>query len=359
MEIRPNSIYEFPKDHDSKVQTACFELFVGGLALRTTDEDLFQYFSQFGPLAAAKISRSKNGKSKKFGYLSFIHNIDGFRVLQLQTFWLHGNLIKVEEAIDSGTRAFAHRLRSQRKLFIGGIPNGADPQQIWDLLSLHGEVESLTKFRKSNTLSLYTIVTMRSAAEASRIISLEHLVFSSTYQIYVKRFVPKLQREAIQQVPDDLRPQNSPEYGPRIEFLGESNGISQNSPVYQDQKVLNESMSKYSFGNVQAASNFKSKILSTRSEIQNSPSEPKLFVKLRTGLALTRATDHHSLDRSFQLRHVSSCLGDMKTLDKQASPLNSCIISCYDGDVNMLRFNISGNLSKPYRLKSATKLGRS
>jgi len=65
------------------------KIFVGGLNIETTDENLRKYFSQYGELTDCVVMRTDNGMSRCFGFLTFKdpsvideilkqkHNLDG------------------------------------------------------------------------------------------------------------------------------------------------------------------------------------------------------------------------------------------------------------------------------------------
>jgi RNA recognition motif-containing protein len=50
------------------------KLFVGGLSWNTTEDDLFQYFNQFGAISNVNIKYNTEGKSRGFGFVTFTSN---------------------------------------------------------------------------------------------------------------------------------------------------------------------------------------------------------------------------------------------------------------------------------------------
>lgn len=101
-------------------------LFVGGLPTVITSHDLFQFFAGFGPLDYAQVSRSPNLRSKGFGYVMYSREEDADWVLG-QDLEIYNKSITVERAIDPQLRLQLHKNRSERKIFIGGIPKTAKP----------------------------------------------------------------------------------------------------------------------------------------------------------------------------------------------------------------------------------------
>jgi len=77
-----------------------FKVFVGGLDLSITDNDLCKYFKQFGDLKKAYISRVKsNGKSRGFGYAIFRDQESQNKSLYYEDHSINSKKFSVREAI--------------------------------------------------------------------------------------------------------------------------------------------------------------------------------------------------------------------------------------------------------------------
>ena len=149
-------------------------LFVGGLNKSTSEEVLFQYFSQFGELRAIEIAKSSNAVSKGFGFVTFANRSLLCDELLHETHCLEGRSLRVELALALTDRFAAHESYLARRLYLSGIPSTATQEDIYEALARFGTPESITSLRRSNPYSnpnsFYCYVTMDRPQAARKIL---------------------------------------------------------------------------------------------------------------------------------------------------------------------------------------------
>ena len=140
------------------------KLFVGGLNQNTTEQVLFQYFSQFGDVSHVEIARSPNHKSKGYGYVNFKTQKAKKNALEVKLHCLQSNNLRVEPAFHQEYRAAQHSKLAERRLYLSGIPSNTPLQMIQELLEKFGHPTNITSLRRSNPYSnpnsFYCYVTM-------------------------------------------------------------------------------------------------------------------------------------------------------------------------------------------------------
>eukprot|EP01019_Chilodonella_uncinata_P004114 GABU01005003.1.p3 GENE.GABU01005003.1~~GABU01005003.1.p3 ORF type:complete len:146 (+),score=20.75 GABU01005003.1:52-438(+) len=76
------------------------QIFVGGLKLTVTDQQLHARFVQtFGDIAEARVMRFRDGRSRGFGFVKFNRSADYRRALDMQNMDFDGNLIEFRASI--------------------------------------------------------------------------------------------------------------------------------------------------------------------------------------------------------------------------------------------------------------------
>ena len=191
--LAQHSANDVPKP-DYAVGRMLHRVFVGGLCKSTSEEVLFQYFSQFGDVSHVEIARSPNRKSKGYGSVIFEKSSSAQKASRQGPHTIEGQKLRVEGALDDATRRAFHQELCCRRLYLSGIPRSATQTQIYDLLRLFGEPIAITKFRRSNPYSnpnsFYCYVTMDRPSTVARILQIGSLALSSSRRIQVKPVIP-------------------------------------------------------------------------------------------------------------------------------------------------------------------------
>lgn len=114
------------------------KLFVGGLSWNTTEEDLFQYFTQFGSISNVSIKYTNDGKSRGFGFITFASNGSIDAVLDNGPHSVNNKVIDPRKAKN---RAQA---RSEcKKIFLGGLDTNLPEKDIRAIFGKYGKIESV------------------------------------------------------------------------------------------------------------------------------------------------------------------------------------------------------------------------
>lgn len=117
-----------------------YKIFVGGLTVQTTEEDLENYFSTFGQITQVAIIKNKvTGLSKCY---AFVHSTDPRTYQRIigSKHTLNGRIIDCKDGFNKEENpALLHQL-NKRKLFVGGLSVATDDQQLTKYFSDFGEV---------------------------------------------------------------------------------------------------------------------------------------------------------------------------------------------------------------------------
>lgn len=112
------------------LETQCHprKIFIGGLAHKTTTQQLREYFSHYGPIVDAVVLRWPDGRSRGFGYITFSEASSASAVLR-QSHQVGGRQIEVKRAVP-GTN----------KLFVGGLPQNTAATDLREHFEAYGVV---------------------------------------------------------------------------------------------------------------------------------------------------------------------------------------------------------------------------
>lgn len=89
------------------------KIFVGGIAYDVTNEDLSEYFSQYGDVAQAQVKYDRNtGRSRGFAFVEFTTGEACRAALNAREQSLKGKTVEVKPA----------KSRENKKVFVGGLP---------------------------------------------------------------------------------------------------------------------------------------------------------------------------------------------------------------------------------------------
>ena len=125
-----------------KARSSQVKLFVGGLSIRTTDEQLYEYMSKFGQIAHLNIVKS-NKKSKGFAFLVF----EDFRVAEhvcIIPHSLNGKTFNCKITYDEDWNYSKILEQKHRKIFVREVPSNASESDLDEYFSQFGRVERVT-----------------------------------------------------------------------------------------------------------------------------------------------------------------------------------------------------------------------
>eukprot|EP01026_Neomeris_dumetosa_P018327 TRINITY_DN17173_c0_g2_i2.p2 TRINITY_DN17173_c0_g2~~TRINITY_DN17173_c0_g2_i2.p2 ORF type:complete len:119 (+),score=13.77 TRINITY_DN17173_c0_g2_i2:227-583(+) len=102
-------------------------LAVSGIAWETSDLDFQRYFGQFGEIEHAEIVRDRHGKSKGFGFVSFVEGESVERILQMPHI-LDNRRIEVKSDL---------RDINRNRIFVARIPPEANLEYVQIRSDMH------------------------------------------------------------------------------------------------------------------------------------------------------------------------------------------------------------------------------
>jgi len=130
------------KTEEQKIEEG--KIFVGGLNIDTTDENLRNYFSQFGEILDCVVMRTDNGMSRCFGFLTFKDPSVIDNILK-QKHKLDGKDIDPQPAIPRDEQEKA------KKIFVGGVKPEVTEEEFKEYFSQFGTVVESTLISNKDT----------------------------------------------------------------------------------------------------------------------------------------------------------------------------------------------------------------
>jgi len=114
------------------------KLFVGGLSWQTGEENLRQYFCQFGSIDNVQIMKDPfTMRSRGFGFITFCCPTSLDRVLALPSHVLDGKKIDPKPATPKAKSKEA----KSRKIFVGGVSQDTSAEEVKKYFNQYGSVE--------------------------------------------------------------------------------------------------------------------------------------------------------------------------------------------------------------------------
>lgn len=108
------------------------KLFVGGLSEDTTEDSSKAYFSKFGEVENINILRYDDGKSRKFGFVTYVNDDAAKNCLEekkMKSHKLDDKDIEVKRAMPRGNKDRNASLKTH-KIFVGGLDTDVDEETI-------------------------------------------------------------------------------------------------------------------------------------------------------------------------------------------------------------------------------------
>lgn len=167
----------------------CSDLIVLGLAWKTTDKELREYFEQFGELLMAQVKKDpKTGQSKGFGFVRYDDYESQLKVVA-KRHCISGRWCDVRLPMSKdGDRVHDN---SVNKIFIGRLTQDVKPEDLREYFSKYGHIEDVfipKPFRG------FAFVTFDEKVSCQSFLSEDHLIKGSS--VYVSTAVPKQEMSA-------------------------------------------------------------------------------------------------------------------------------------------------------------------
>lgn len=161
------------------------DLIVLGLAWKTTDKELREYFEKYGELAMAQVKRDpKSGQSKGFGFVRFTDFENQAKVTEkrhcIDGRWCD---VRVPLSRDSDGRIMHE---NNKKIFIGRLTNDISLDDLREYFVKYGEVEDVFSPKPFRG---FAFVTFKDNETTSKICETDHII--KNVSVYVSNAVPK------------------------------------------------------------------------------------------------------------------------------------------------------------------------
>jgi len=145
------------------------DLILLGLAWKTTEEDIEEFFEPFGEVAMVDLKKKPNGESKGFGFIKFVDKAVEKRVLMqrhmIANRWVE---LKIPESAEGKGRA-----KTSCKVFVGGVTEAHTVDDLKEHFATFGEV---TDIYMPVPCKHYAFVTFSEVRVAKSLLGKEHVV---------------------------------------------------------------------------------------------------------------------------------------------------------------------------------------
>ncbi|XP_060581684.1 DAZ-associated protein 1-like isoform X3 [Ruditapes philippinarum] len=194
------------------------KLFVGGLSWDTSKDSLLEYFSQYGEVIDCVVMKNpETGKSRGFGFVTYRDTSCVDTVLSVPAHIVDGRQVDPKACNPKGTNRGGgggagggqmggeHRMnrgprgggggpQGDRKIFLGGLPNGVDEEAIRNFFGQYGKVLDVTVMydaqkQRSRGFGFLTFESDDAVNQVCR----EHFVNFNGKKVECKRATPRNQ----------------------------------------------------------------------------------------------------------------------------------------------------------------------
>lgn len=199
-------------------ESTSFKIFVGGLEPETTEDDLTEYFSEFGRVIERLIKVDiKTKRSRGFAFIGFKSPESVDRVLQVEHHYINGKKIDCKRAM---TKEDAYSLNrnlkdSCRKVYISNIPKELSRKDLQDFFNQFGKIIDFNLiFKKKETGFLYIIYD--NEEDAMSLIERKFVEING-FRLEIQKAIPKESKdvqedEAKSKAPQSFHHNRTPHY---------------------------------------------------------------------------------------------------------------------------------------------------
>jgi len=164
-EVINNSVYYQNQQRNQPDFDEDRKLFLGGLSWDTTEEDLQDYFGQFGNVSSVSIKyNAATGNPRGFGFITF-DNDESINAV------LNSGPHSVKNKIIDPRKAKSKVNANLKKIFVGGVDSGLSEDELREYFSRFGRVDGIElpfdKVRNRRREFCFIIFDTKEAADAA------------------------------------------------------------------------------------------------------------------------------------------------------------------------------------------------
>jgi len=128
------------------------KVFVGGLSLKTTSESLRAHFSQFGEIVDAIVMTfPESQRSRGFGFVTFSSDHEVENCQSNRPHFVDEKQVETKRATPREARENPESCQSVTKVFVGGIPEEIEDDEIKSYFEQFGEVTKVSRATDKDT----------------------------------------------------------------------------------------------------------------------------------------------------------------------------------------------------------------
>ena len=128
------------------------KLFIGGLNYATTEDEMREHFSQFGELVDCVIMKfNDSGRSRGFGFVTYAMAAQVDECQANRPHKLGDKTLETKRATPRRESGKPEAQMSVKKMFIGGLSDEIDDDDLRDYFSQFGNVESVEQLKWNDT----------------------------------------------------------------------------------------------------------------------------------------------------------------------------------------------------------------
>jgi len=170
-------------------------VFVGGIPLNVTKDELVLFFEKFGKVSSIVIPKNKKtGKSKGYALINFFFEKEMKKVLEMKELELKGKKITVRKALNRKNASKETRELQKRKIFVQGLDSLTTEKELFNFFSLFGEIDRVlmgkvnsknNKKKSQNNRVAYIVMKTLEGFENVFRASIENAIKFKNYHIFV------------------------------------------------------------------------------------------------------------------------------------------------------------------------------
>ena len=131
------------------------KLFIGGLNYQTTEEELRAHFEQFGEIVDCAVMKfNDTGRSRGFGFVTYdkASQLDDCQAARPHD--LGGKTLETKRATPRADAGKPEAQASVRKIFIGGVTDEMEDDDIRDHFEQYGKVTNIEQYRQEERIRI-------------------------------------------------------------------------------------------------------------------------------------------------------------------------------------------------------------